>query len=610
MTMKLPTLRAMVSRLFRMTIQRKLMTVTIALLVIPSLIVGGLGYYAAKRQLTESGKTTLTNSVNQTLAMIQAYQDDVKRGAITQEAAQEKVREAILGKKNAEGKRPDYRKTGIDLGPNGYLFIVQEQQTEYKNADGSTAKGPRVIEVAHPTLEGKDVTPLRSSDGKTIGQDLVKLALAGGGFYDFDFQLPGSEKIAPKITYVKHDPTWNWVICAGSYYMDYNSGANVVLTYLAVTVSIALLVGLAVSWILSRHISKPIERVAQEASRIAAGDLQTVGLQVKNRDEVGALAADFQVMVGNLKSIITDVALAAQTVAAASEQLTASSEQTMQTSMSISESISEVAAASEVQSERAAQSFGIVREMTSQMAEISESVQSVTMSAADSSEKSQAGKEMITRSVLQMRSIGEKVDAAGVVARTLADKSKEINAVLGVITDISRRTNLLALNASIEAARAGEEGKGFAVVAGEVRKLAEQSALAVTQVYDMIRDIQLGTEEVLVSVEEGNTAVKEGISLVHEAGTAFADIHQSIRHVSSQSHEVSGRIVQLADDAAQVVSAIEQMKAMTLGIAANTHDVAASSQQQTASMQEMAASAAMLATTAEELQDKVSAFRL
>lgn len=592
------------------TIGRKLMTMTLVLLLIPSLMIGIFSYLTAKQQLTETGKKTLKNSVAQTLNMIDSLNEEVEKGTISLEDAQEKVRVSILGTKNAEGLRPDYRNTGIDIGEYGYLFIIEEREIEYETANGEKATGPRIVEVAHPTIEGKDITDMTSSNGKAIAVGLMEVANAGGGFFDFDFNLPNSDKVAPKITYAQKDPNWNWVICAGSYYIDYNKGADMVLRDVAIIVTIAIVIGILISWLFARHISVPIKRVAQQASLIASGDLRENPVSIKNKDEIGQLAADFNAMHQNLKMIITEVSTVSSTVAATSEELTASAEQTMQASVTIAGAITEVAESAENQSNHIGSSYGQVLRMTDGIAHIASQVQSVAGSMLQTSKQSEAGGQLIARTIDQMREVERKVNASGDVVGTLAEKSQEINVIIDLIKHISGQTNLLALNAAIEAARAGEHGRGFAVVASEVRKLAEQSEQAAAQVDAIIHEMQQGIDQAMGTVQEGTAAMKVGISSVDEAGSAFDEIFGAIEEVSGQAREVSVAIQDLAAGATSTVSAIEGIKVATEVISDNTQNVAASAEQQSASMEEMSAASSMLANTAYELQELVSKFKL
>src|SRR5690606_24457006 len=101
---------------------------------------------------------------------------------------------------------------------------------------------------------------------------------------------------------------------------------------------------------------------------------------------------------------------------------------------------------------------------------------------------------------------------------------QNITKFVAVIEDITNQTNFLALNASIEAARAGEHGRGFAVVAEEIRKLAEQSAISVTEIVELVGSIQVESENVTESLISGYEEVREGTDRIQKTSETFQEI--------------------------------------------------------------------------------------
>ena len=156
-----------------------------------------------------------------------------------------------------------------------------------------------------------------------------------------------------------------------------------------------------------------------------------------------------------------------------------------------------------------------------------------------------------------MKKISEQVSSSAKVVGELGKRSDEIGKIVGTISEIADQTNLLALNAAIEAARAGEHGKGFAVVADEVRRLAEQSGIAASNISQLIVTIQKDTVSAVESIENGNRSVKDGMSSVLETGDAFRSIEQQVEQltgnvrksmahieaVNASSHEIDRKSV-------------------------------------------------------------------
>ena len=188
-----------------------------------------------------------------------------------------------------------------------------------------------------------------------------------------------------------------------------------------------------------------------------------------------------------------------------------------------------------------------------------------------------------TSSTRQVAEQSGTVVASAVEAMARIEKSSnEIADIIGVIDEIARQTNLLALNAAVEAARAGEAGRGFAVVASEVRSLAQRSAQAAKDIKN------------LITTSTGQ--VKDGVGLVNKAGTALHQIVESIRNVSETVAEIARATSEQAQSLDQVNKALAQLDEGT--------------QQNSALVEENAATAKALEQQAAEMADRVAFFKL
>jgi methyl-accepting chemotaxis protein len=567
--------------------------ISLLLLIIPSLIIGIVGYNSAKESLNESGKTTLKNGVKMAIQMIDALDKEVKKGNISLEEAQERVKVYLLGELQEDGKRPI--NSPVDLGKHGYFIVYDETG----------------LEVAHPTIEGKNVWDVQDIDGNYLVQDQISVAKSGGGFTYYKWALPNDpDTVASKITYNELDPNWGWIVAAGSYMMDFNSEANQLLYVLLITLAIALLVGVILIVLFSNHLAKPIKRVSQRVGEVAEGNLSSEKLTVKNNDEIGMLAEHVNHMTDNLRHMIGQVSEASEQVAATSEELTASAEETSKATETITGSIQEVATGTDKQVESANSSNKIVADISRGMERIGFNVQSVNDSALETARTAETGTAVISRTINQINLINDKTLAIQSIVDQLGGKSNEIGKIVSMITDVAEQTNLLALNAAIEAARAGEHGKGFAVVADEVRKLAEQSGHAAGQISQLIQDIRNDINHSVSSMGEGRAAVQEGITLVNLAGESFESITNAINHVSEQIHEVSAAVQQASSGTQSMVAAIDETTKISGESAGYIQTVAASAEEQNASMQEISTAADNLSKMAEELQGAVRSFKL
>ncbi len=267
-----------------MSLRRKLIIMSLLFLAVPSLLIGNIGYRSAVSSLNSLGAEGLQTDVRMTIALIETLDKQVKAGRISLADAQEEVKETILGKKDANGKRPINSR--LTLGEHGFIFII--------NSAG--------VEIAHPDFEGQNVWNIKTTDGVYSTQEVVKAANNGGGFVTYEWPLPNNpDAHVAKITYTEKEPNWNWIVCAGTYLPEFNAGAQHVLYILLITLGISLLLGVVVIFIFAKKMTTPILQVAEQAKSIALGDYTQQPIKITSRDEIGELVQNFNIMKENQK---------------------------------------------------------------------------------------------------------------------------------------------------------------------------------------------------------------------------------------------------------------------------------------------------------------------
>ncbi|KYD29487.1 hypothetical protein B4110_1057 [Parageobacillus toebii] len=391
---------------------------------------------------------------------------------------------------------------------------------------------------------------------------------------------------------------------------DATSKAASIKVWMIIIGVIALAIGNLLTIYMSRNLSRPLLTLSKAAKRIADGDLTGEKVIIRNRDEIGELAASFNQMTKNLRDVLEQVAMNAEQVAASSEQLTASAEQTSKATEQIALTIQNVAAGVEKQVQSVEETSETIDQMSEGIQQISERAQNVSKIAMQTSERASEGGKTIQTAVAQMNTVNDTVERLAGIVKGLGNRSEQIGKIIEVISGIADQTNLLALNAAIEAARAGEHGRGFAVVADEVRKLAEQSAQSAQQIASLIAMIQEETNEAVRSMETVLKEVETGTGAIRTSGEAFQQIQTAVHEVAAHIQDVSASVQQMSAAAEQVVQSMQLVTQIAESAASGTQEVSAATEEQLASMEEISASAASLSKMAEDVKSLLKRFNM
>ncbi|WP_378953454.1 methyl-accepting chemotaxis protein [Pelosinus sp. sgz500959] len=360
----------------------------------------------------------------------------------------------------------------------------------------------------------------------------------------------------------------------------------------------------------SHKFASPIVLMRDEALLLAQGDLTQRQVNIDSNDEIGQLAHAFREMAENLRHLVVQVQLQADTIAASSEQLTASAQQSAQAENQVAASITEIAQGTERQSVSITSMAAVAEEIAASIGEIANTGKIIGETANLSMKETERGYRAIDQAMAQMKQINQGSESVGRVIGELAKGSQEISEIVSLIASIAGQTNLLALNAAIEAARAGEQGRGFAVVADEVRKLAEGSNQAAKQIAELIKKNEIDMNETIMATRTNNEAVNAGINVVGIAGQVFKEISSSVTNLSDQISEISDSIDQIAVGSQGLADTIHivNMESKTNAVEALT--ISAASEEQLASIEEIASASQVLAKISCELQHVIVNFKV
>ncbi|MBP0598824.1 HAMP domain-containing protein [Herbaspirillum sp. LeCh32-8] len=320
-----------------------------------------------------------------------------------------------------------------------------------------------------------------------------------------------------------------------------------------VTSVIALLLGTAIAWLLTRSISRPLKEAVSVAQNVSAGDL-TSRIEIKSNDELGQLMSALKGMNDSLVSIVGEVRYGTDTISVASDEI-------KRGNMDLSN--------------RTEQQAGSLQETASAMEELTATVKQNSENAAEANRLAENASQVAAKGGA---AVGRVVDTMN----SISESSKKIVDIISVIDGIAFQTNILALNAAVEAARAGEQGRGFAVVASEVRSLAQRSATA--------------AKEIKTLIDDSVAKVEMGAQQVNEAGVTMHDVVDSIKNVTHIMHDISAA-------SREQTMGIEQINRAIVLIDEAT-------QQNAALVEEAAAAAASMQQQSVSLTDVVSVFKM
>ncbi|TKC92464.1 HAMP domain-containing protein [Trinickia terrae] len=304
---------------------------------------------------------------------------------------------------------------------------------------------------------------------------------------------------------------------------------------------------------LQRAIGRPLAEILDHFKRIAGGDL-TARIETRSQDEMGELTKGLQTMQRSLTDTVRKVTHGSESIATATREIAAGN--------------SDLSQRTEEQAAALQQTAASMEELTATVKQNADNAREAQTLADNAQQIASKGGSVV----------GEVVGTMNEIDRS----SQKIVDIIGVIESIAFQTNILALNAAVEAARAGEQGRGFAVVAGEVRTLAQRSAVAAKEIKELIG--------------ESAQRVAAGSRLVSSAGATMQDIQSAVRHVTDIMNEIAAASHEQSDGIEQVNRAVSQMDEV--------------SQQNAALVEQAAAAAASLEEQADGLRRAVSTFQV
>lgn len=289
-----------------------------------------------------------------------------------------------------------------------------------------------------------------------------------------------------------------------------------------------VLVVIVMAWFARRTaalLSQRVQLVSTVAGRIAQGDLTTEVPSTSDRDETANLLGAIGSMTQSLRSLVARVKQASVELMSTATEFAATSRQQESTVQGFGSSTNQIAAAVK-------QIAATSQELLATM----EGVNAVSGQTADLAEQGQSGLSHLDST---MDRLGQTANAMSARLAAIREEAAEITGVVTTISKVADQTNLLSINAAIEAEKAGEHGLGFLVLAREIRRLADQTAVATLDIEQMVKQMQVAVSAGVMEIDRFAEEVRSGVGTVDRVGGQFGQIISQVKTLSERFDTVN-----------------------------------------------------------------------
>ncbi len=319
---------------------------------------------------------------------------------------------------------------------------------------------------------------------------------------------------------------------------------------------------LAVARLVARSITRPIREAAEVAARVASGDL-TARVTSKASGEAGQLLRAVEAMTGDLRSLIGRIQKSSIALMSTATEIAATSRQQGEAVSDYGASTSQAAAA--------------VKEISATSLELLKTMHEVNAVAAETAEMAGEGQGSLVEMGRSMRQLAESTTSIGSKLSVISERAGHINLAVTTIAKVADQTNLLSINAAIEAEKAGEYGLGFLVVAREIRRLADQTAVATLDIERMVKEMQYSVSAGVMEMDKFSDQVRRGVDEVGQIGDQlgriiaavqgltgrFDQVHEGMRVQSQGAEQIREAVIHLSEGAHQTSISLREFNKAT-----------------------------------------------
>jgi len=299
-----------------------------------------------------------------------------------------------------------------------------------------------------------------------------------------------------------------------------------------------------VGWLQASSVTKPLNALVPALKRMSQGDF-TQRVKLERNDEFGVLGDGLNRLADDLSGLVGQVQRSGIQVNMTTTEIAATAKEQQSTANEIAATTAEIGATSK-------QISATSRELVKTMNEVSQV-------AEDTAEAANTGQAGIVRMENNMRQIMEASGSITAKLAVLSEKTANINTVVTTITKVADQTNLLSLNAAIEAEKAGEYGLGFAVVAMEIRRLADQTAVATYDIEKMVKEMQSAVAAGVMGMDKFSEEVRRGVEEIRQVSTQLAQIIHQVQTLTPRFHTVNEGMNAQSTGAQQISETLVQL---------------------------------------------------
>lgn len=382
---------------------------------------------------------------------------------------------------------------------------------------------------------------------------------------------------------------------------------TVSIVYYAAAAVVLFMLVLAV--LLTRSFLAPVGRLQHALRNIAEGDLRQQ-INSPYNDELGRLSFHFDHMVSRVRDMLRQTVQVASTLADYSRSFQESSTVTANTNQEIVRTIQEISIGADQQAVQSEQSALLLRELEREVAEITDYTDKMLATSGSADHNARKGSETVGELQRISQRSRSSISRVYEALEKLVEQSGDISRITNSITEISKQTNILSLNAAIEAARAGAAGKGFAVIADEVRHLSVQtsdSSILISRIIGELQESMAGFQEYMLDTKK---SLEEQDSQVAETLASFQAIDGSIAGISRQITLIHGKVEETRRINSRLGESIHSVASVAEQTAAGVQEVNASSTQQDQAIHDIARQALEISELSQRLFREINVFKI